>query len=216
MTATLAAFALAATLLILAPGPDSMLVLRNTLRGGRHAGWVTAGGTISGLLVWATAAALGLSALLQASRVGYDVVRITGAGYLAWLGLTSLGLFRRAEPAPETGVRPGLPVKDETNRVTNRRMYLTGLASNLLNPKIGVFFIAFLPGFMPSRSPAPALSFGLGLWFAAETGVWLATLAWLAARGVGWLSRPGRRRWLERATGIVLIGFGVRLALASR
>jgi threonine/homoserine/homoserine lactone efflux protein len=216
MTTTLAAFALAATLLILAPGPDSMLVLRNTLRGGRHAGWVTAGGTISGLLVWATAAALGLSALLQASRVGYDIVRIAGAGYLAWLGLTSLGLFRRAKTAPETGVRPGLPGKDETNPVTNRRMYLTGLASNLLNPKIGVFFIAFLPGFIPSRSPAPALSFGLGLWFAAETGVWLATLAWLAARGVGWLSRPGPRRWLERATGIVLIGFGVRLALASR
>jgi len=216
MTATLAAFALAATLLILAPGPDSMLVLRNTLRGGRRAGWVTASGTMSGLLVWATAAALGLSALLQASRVGYDVLRIAGACYLAWLGLTSLGLFRRAEPAPETGDRPGPPVRDETNRVTRRRLYLTGLVSNLLNPKIGVFFIAFLPGFIPSRSPAPALSFGLGLWFVAETGVWLATVAWLAARGVGWLSRPGRRRWLERATGVVLIGFGVRLALASR
>jgi threonine/homoserine/homoserine lactone efflux protein len=242
MTATLAAFALAATLLILAPGPDSMLVLRNTLRGGRRAGWVTASGTLSGLLVWATAAALGLSALLQASRVGYDVLRIAGAGYLAWLGLTSLGLFRRAEPAPEAGGGQGRPVGDETtgggqgrpvgdettggghgrpardgtNRVTKRRMYLTGLVSNLLNPKIGVFFVAFLPGFIPSRSPAPALSFGLGLWFAAETGVWLATLAWLAARGVGWLSRPGRRRWLERVTGVVLIGFGVRLALASR
>jgi threonine/homoserine/homoserine lactone efflux protein len=216
MTATLAAFALAATLLILAPGPDSMLVLRNTLRGGRHAGWVTASGTLSGLLVWATAAALGLSALLQASRVGYDVLRIAGAGYLAWLGLTSLGLFRRAEPAPEGGSRPGPPVRDEAHRVTKRRLYLTGVVSNLLNPKIGVFFIAFLPGFMPSRSPAPALSFGLGLWFVAETGVWLATLAWLAARGVRWLSRPGRRRWLERATGVVLIGFGVRLALGSR
>lgn len=216
MTATLAAFALTATLLILAPGPDSMLVLRNTLRGGRPAGWVTASGTLSGLLVWATAAALGLSALLQASRVGYDVLRIAGAGYLAWLGLTSLGLFRRAGHAPETGSRPGLPAGGGTGRVTKRRMYLTGLVSNLLNPKIGVFFIAFLPGFIPSRSPAPTLLFGLGLWFVAETGVWLATLAWLAARGVRWLTRPGPRRWLERLTGVVLIGFGVRLALASR
>ena len=80
MTAALAAFALAATLLILAPGPDSMLVLRNTLRGGRNAGWITASGTMSGLLAWATAAAFGLSALLHASTTGYDILRIAGAG----------------------------------------------------------------------------------------------------------------------------------------
>jgi threonine/homoserine/homoserine lactone efflux protein len=217
MTATLAAFALAATLLILAPGPDTMLVLRNTLRGGRPAGWVTAGGTMSGLLLWATAAAFGLSALLRASTTGYDALRIAGAAYLAWLGVTSLGLFRRARPAEEADSRPpGQMVPAGANGVHKGRMYLTGLVSNLLNPKIGVFFIAFLPGFIPPRSPAPALSFGLGLWFVAETGIWLAILAWLAGRGVRWLRRPATQRWLERATGTVLIGFAVRLALESR
>jgi threonine/homoserine/homoserine lactone efflux protein len=211
MTATLAAFALAATLLILAPGPDSMLIMRNTLRGGRNAGWITAIGTMSGLLAWATAAAFGLSALLQASTTGYDVLRIAGAGYLAWLGVTSLGLVRRGHPR----MGAGRPLQAAASDASKGQMYLTGLVSNLLNPKIGVFFITFLPGFIPSRSPAPALSFGLGLWFVAETGIWLATLAWLTSRGAGWLRRPAVQRWLERATGIVLIGFGVRLALES-
>lgn len=215
MTATLAAFALAATLLILAPGPDSMLVMRNTLRGGRNAGWTTATGTMSGLLAWATAAAFGLVALVHASTTGYDVLRIAGAGYLAWLGLTSLGLVRRAHPKMGTGSLLRRPLQAGAGGVGNGRMYLTGLVSNLLNPKIGVFFITFLPGFIPARSPAPALSFGLGLWFVAETGIWLATLAWLTSRGAGWLRRPAVQRWLERATGIVLIGFGVRLALES-
>jgi threonine/homoserine/homoserine lactone efflux protein len=215
VTAALTGFALAATLLILAPGPDSMLVLRNTLRGGRRAGWVTAGGTLSGLLVWATAAAFGLSAILQASTIGYDALRLAGAGYLVWLGAASLGLFR----THDTKRRPdqaGQPFRTEADRASWGRMYLNGLVSNLFNPKIGIFFIAFLPSFLPARSSATALSFGLGLWFAAETGIWLAALAWLASRGVQWLRRSAVQRWLERLTGIVLIGFGVRLALESR
>ena len=90
MIAALPAFALASTLLILAPGPDSLLVLRNTLRHGRRGGWVTATGTMSGLLAWAVAAAFGLSALLQVSHLGYDAVRLAGACYLLWLGASSL------------------------------------------------------------------------------------------------------------------------------
>jgi threonine/homoserine/homoserine lactone efflux protein len=215
MTAALAGFAVAATLLILAPGPDSMLVLRNTLRGGRRAGWVTAGGTLSGLLVWAAAAAFGLSAVLQASTIGYDVLRAAGAGYLAWLGVTNLGLFRNKDTKRRTD-RAGQPSPTEANQASWGRMYLNGLVSNLLNPKIGIFFIAFLPSFIPAGSPARALSFGLGLWFVTETGAWLAAIAWLAARGVQWLRSSTVQRWLERATGVVLIGFGVRLALESR
>jgi threonine/homoserine/homoserine lactone efflux protein len=110
----------------------------------------------------------------------------------------------------------GQPFRTEANRVRWGRMYLNGLVSDLLNPKIGIFFIAFLPSFIPARSSATALSFRLGLWFVAETGIWLAALAWLAARGVQWLRRSAVQRWLERLTGIVLIGFGVRLALESR
>ena len=214
MTAALPAFALASTLLILAPGPDSLLVLRNTLRHGRRAGWVTATGTMSGLLAWAVAAAFGLSALLQVSHLAYDVVRLAGACYLLWLGASSLWASRgpRAGPAGE----PSGPAGPAPEPAGWRRVYLNGLLSNLLNPKIGVFFIAFLPGFIPAGAPAPLFPLALGLWFIAETGAWLATLAWMAARGAGWLRRSTVRRWAERLTGVALIGFGLRLAAQAR
>jgi threonine/homoserine/homoserine lactone efflux protein len=214
VTTALLGFALAATLVILAPGPDFMLVMRNTVRGGRRAGWVTACGTLSGLTVWALAAALGLSALLQVSHVAYDVLRFCGAAYLIWLGVTSLGSIRRqgtGRAAPDAGAaalcqapaRPG-------------RAYLNGMLSNLLNPKISVFFMAFLPAFVPAGASASRFSLVLGAWFIAETGLWLTVVAWLADRGVRWLRRPTVQRWLERVTGLVLIGFGLRLATESR
>jgi len=214
MTAALPAFALASTLLILAPGPDSLLVLRNTLRHGRRAGWVTATGTMSGLLAWAAAAAFGLTALLRVSHLGYDVVRLAGACYLLWLGVSSLWPSRgpRGAPAAEAAGPAGLAPA----QAGWRRVYLNGLLSNLLNPKIGVFFIAFLPGFIPAGAPAPLFPLVLGVWFIAETGAWLAVLAWMAARGAGWLRRSTVQRWLERVTGVALIGFGLRLAAEAR
>ena len=240
MTTALLGFALASTLVILAPGPDNMLVVRNTMRGGRRAGWVTACGTLSGLTIWALAAALGLSALLRVSHVGYDILRFCGAAYLIWLGVTSLAHFRRgstAEPAAQAGgsapaapgltgpglTVPGLPVPGLTGpgltgpgTARPRRAYLNGLLSNLLNPKISVFFMAFLPAFVPAGASAAEFSLALGIWFIAETGLWLAVVAWLADCGVRWLRRPAVQRWIERVTGIVLIGFGLRLATESR
>ena len=97
-----------------------------------------------------------------------------------------------------------------------RRAYLNGLLSNLLNPKISVFFMAFLPAFVPAGASTAEFSLVLGVWFIAETGLWLAVVAWLAGRGVRWLRRPGVQRWIERVTGLVLIGFGLRLATESR
>jgi threonine/homoserine/homoserine lactone efflux protein len=213
MTAALLAFGLTATLVILAPGPDSILVMRNTLRGGRRAGWITACGTLSGLLVWAVAAALGLSALLQVSHVGYNVVRLAGAAYLIWLGATSLWPRRRPRADPDG--RPGTS-EPAGEPARSGRVYLNGLLSNLFNPKIGVFFIAFLPGFIPARASTAAFSLLLGLWFIAETGAWLAALSWMVARGAGWLRRSATARWAERLTGVVLIGFGLRLAAEAR
>ncbi len=211
MIAALPTFALASTLLILAPGPDSLLVLRNTLRHGRRGGWVTATGTMSGLLAWAAAAAFGLSALLQVSHLGYDALRLAGACYLLWLGASGLWASRGAHAGPAD--EPAGPADEPAGW---RRVYLNGLLSNLLNPKIGVFFIAFLPGFIPAGAPAPLFPLALGLWFIAETGAWLATLAWMAARGAGWLRRSTVQRWLERVTGVALIGFGLRLAAQAR
>jgi len=225
VTTALLGFALASTLVILAPGPDSMLVMRNTMRGGRRAGWVTACGTLSGLTMWALAAALGLSALLRVSHVGYDILRFCGAAYLIWLGVTSLAHFRRkntAEPVAQAGGSapavpgPTVPGRTGPGAARPRRAYLNGLLSNLLNPKISVFFMAFLPAFVPAGASAVGFSLVLGIWFIAETGLWLAVVAWLADRGVRWLRRPAVQRWMERITGIVLIGFGLRLATESR
>jgi threonine/homoserine/homoserine lactone efflux protein len=221
MSAVLPGFALASTLLILAPGPDSLLVLRNTLRHGRRAGWVTASGTLSGLLAWAVAAAFGLSELLRVSHLGYDAVRFAGAAYLVWLGVSSLWPARRAHAGPAAtpdrpGAEPAAPDGPAPARARWGRVYLNGLLSNLFNPKIGVFFIAFLPGFLPRADATPLVPLALGLWFIAETGAWLATLAWMAARGAGWLRRSAVQRSLERVTGIALIGFGLRLAAAAR
>src|SRR5215471_3555667 len=127
-----------------------MLVMRNTMRGGRRVGWVTACGTLSGLTIWALAAALGLSALLRVSHVGYDILRFCGAAYLIWLGVTSLAHFRRKKtaervtqaggsaPAVPGPTAPGLTAPGLTGPGTARprRAYLNGLLSNLLNPKI--------------------------------------------------------------------------------
>ena len=225
MTTALLGFALDSTLVILAPGPDSMRVMRNTMRGGRRAGWVTACGTLSGLTIWALAAALGLSALLRVSHVGYDILRFCGAAYLLWLGVTSLAHFRRkntAEPVAQAGGSapavpgPTVPGRTGPGAARPRRAYLNGMLSNLLNPKISVFFMAFLPAFVPAGASAVEFSLVLGIWFIAETGLWLAVVAWLADRGVRWLRRPAVQRWMERITGIVLIGFGLRLATESR
>jgi len=215
MTAVLLAFALTATLVILAPGPDSMLVMRNTLRGGQRAGWITACGTVSGLAVWAVAAALGLSALLRVSHVGYDILRLAGAAYLIWLGATSLRC-RRGPADPAAPGRTGEPAGPPASRARGWRVYLNGLLSNLFNPKIGVFFVAFLPGFIPARASAAVFSLVLGLWFIVETGAWLVILTWLVARGVGWLRGSAAQRWAERVTGVMLIGFGLRLAAEAR
>jgi threonine/homoserine/homoserine lactone efflux protein len=233
VTTALLGFALASTLLILAPGPDSMLVMRNTMRGGRRAGWVTACGTLSGLTVWALAAALGLSALLRVSHVAYDALRFCGAAYLIWLGVTSLGNFRRggaagaraagpppvppraaAAPQPSGAAQPAAGAAAPGRAPV--RAYLNGVLSNLLNPKISVFFMAFLPAFIPAGASAPRFSLVLGAWFVMETGLWLALVTWLADRAMRWLRRPAVQRWLERITGVVLIGFGLRLATESR
>ncbi len=200
-------FAVATTLLILAPGPDSLLVMRNTARDGLRGGLCTAAGTLTGLMVWAIAAACGLSALLQASHVAYDILRVAGAAYLIWLGVVSLGVLRRHRSLDTSGSSGS-----DRRPATGAYCYLNGVVSNLANPKIGVFFIAFLPTFTPAEDASALFSLGLGAWFVAETGVWLAIVVWMVSHGIGWLRRPEVQRWLERATGAVLIGFGVKLA----
>jgi threonine/homoserine/homoserine lactone efflux protein len=205
MAVALLTFLAAAALIIVAPGPDTLLVTRNVFRRGRRGGLITAAGTVTGLALWSVAAALGLSALLAASEVGYNVARVAGGLYLIWLGVQTLRSHGTA-PATATEAAP-LPM---------HRAYLSGVLSNLLNPKIGVFFITFLPGFVPMGAPVGSTAALLGALFVVETALWLLVLVWLVGNGTGRLSRPGVRRWVDRVTGAVLIGFGVRVIADTR
>jgi threonine/homoserine/homoserine lactone efflux protein len=204
-------FVPAAALLVIAPGPDSLLVLRNSARGGRRAGLATAAGTVTGVLVWAAAAALGLAALLRASEVGYMIVRWAGAAYLVYLGSRLIWRSRRGPGSGENA--GGSPAAVRARPLAD---YLTGAGTNLLNPKVGVFFISFLPVFIPRGVPVAPAALLLGGIFLAEGIVWLTALVLLGDRLNAVVSRATVRRRMERLTGLVMIGFGVRLALERR
>ncbi len=218
MRTAVVTFTLAAVLLVLLPGPDTLVVLRSLLRHGRARAVLTVAGVLTGLAVWVTAAALGLSALLRASENGYTALRILGAVYLVWLGVQSL------RPRRDDGV-PGVAFDgpdagtDFAPAAPGRRSFVSGygagLATDLLNPKVGVFFVTFLPGFVPHGEPIGVVSVLLGAIFIALTAAYFAVLLVLAGRVTGWMHDRRVRRRLDRATGVILIGFGIRLAVES-
>ncbi len=210
LTAVLA-FVPASALLVVAPGPDTLLVLRNSARGGRRAGLATAAGTVTGLLVWAAAAALGLAALVRASEIGYSLVRWCGAAYLVILGTQLLWRGRREQAdGREADAVPGPAAR--------RRLadYLTGIGTNLFNPKVGIFFVSFLPVFIPKGAPVAPTSLLLGGVFLTEGLLWLTTIVLLGERLSAIIAAPRVRRRVERLTGLVMVGFGVRLAIEQR
>ena len=201
MLLSLLTFTLAATLIVLVPGPDTLVVLRNLVRAGRSAAVRAALGVLAGVLCWVAAAALGLSALLRASEDAYLALRIVGAIYLIWLGISSLR--SRGQPTPEQPARRGLVGQG----------FSAGLATDLLNPKVGVFFVTFLPGFVPAGYPIGWVSLGLGGVYLLLTAVYFAVLIGAASQLARWLATTSIRRRIDRATGLVLVAFGLRLAL---
>jgi len=193
-------------LVIVTPGPDTALTIRNTLLGGRAAGLATAAGVALGQAVWALAAAVGIAALVQASQTAFTALRLAGAAYLVFLGVQSLLAAirgRARDPAAPAG--GGLPPA-----VALRQ----GLASNLANPKMAAFFTSLLPQFVVGPSFAPL--FALGLVLCALTLVWLAAYAFAVARAGRLLRRPRVRRALEAVTGAVLVALGLRIATDRR
>ncbi|WUI02187.1 LysE family translocator [Spirillospora sp. NBC_00431] len=203
LTACLA-FAAVAALVTITPGVDTMLVLRTTVTGDRRTGYVTGAGVASGLACWAVASAAGLTALLAASRVAFDVLRVAGACYLLWLGAQALwkarGKVRDTEEAPDASV-------------SGSAAFRTGLTSNLLNPKVGVFYMSMLPQFIPAGAPTFGTSMLFGVIHVAEVLVWLAIVVVAASAARRVLSRPSVKRRLQQVTGVAFIGFGVRLAV---
>lgn len=203
-------FALVAAALTVSPGPDSMLVVRNVLRGGLRDGIVTTLGICSGLFVHAVLSALGLSVILLQSVTAFQVIKIAGAAYLVVLGVQSLiGAVRGRAEATPSGAVGGAPV-------SARRCFLDGFLSNVLNPKVAVFYLALLPQFIGPTDPVLRKSLLLAGIHYAEGIVWLATLAFLVDHARRLFLRSAVRRWLDGLCGLVLVGLGVRLAFERR
>lgn len=199
----LLAFIGIATVVVVVPGPDMALVARNVIRHGRAAGYATSVGICVGTLGWALAAGLGVATLLAASAEAFTALKLAGAAYLIYLGITS---FRGHDAFAADGVadRPGL---------SHRRAFLQGLLSALLNPKLGVFFLTLLPQFIAPGDPVALRALQLALIFDSIGIAWLTIYTtMLGAIGVA-LGRPGPRRAMRYLTGTVLVGLGARVAL---
>jgi len=223
------AFAGAAVLLAIAPGPATAVLLRQTIRHGRRRGIATVAGIEAGVLFWAVTAAVGLSALLAASTVAYDVLRIAGAIVLITLGMQALVRSRRAHDDTELGGSaenaaatepdggPARPVGNtpESSRDA-RRAFRAGLLTNIANPKAGVFAISFLPQFIPRTDPVLPTGLLLAAVWVLCDGTWYLALTAVvhAARRI--FAKGSTRRRLEAVSGVALVGFGVRLALEQR
>ena len=191
-------------LLTISPGADMALVAKITLERGRRAALLATLGICSGLLVHATASALGLSVILATSAEAFTIVKLAGAAYLAYLGVQALrSSFRHdvAEvPMPRRRAHP----------------FVQGVFSNVLNPKVAVFYLTFLPQFMSPGDNVLARSLAFALAHAVMGIIWLSSYAYVLSRISAVLGGAGVRRWLERVTGGVLIALGVRLALERR
>jgi|SRR5215472_3296417 len=202
MEARLLAFLGIAVVLTVTPGPDMALVARVVFGRGRAAAWFTSLGVVTGHLLWGLASALGVAAILNASATLYTILRLLGAAYLIWLGVQAL--FARAANHQEA-VAPLV-----TNKVG---AYRQGLINDLLNPKIGAFYTTLLPQFIGPGQPVFLTSILLAALFALIVATWLAIYILILAKAGQIFRRPVIRRAMERITGVVLVGLGIRLAL---
>lgn len=211
MATAVVSFALFAALITMAPGPDTLLVLRNCTRSGRFSGVATALGAAAGSLAWAAAASVGLAAVLQRWDAAFTVVRLAGAAYLVFLGVQGLWSCRRGASA-----RPDVSGAPATPALTTGRAFRQGLVSCLLNPKVGLFFVAVVPQFLPDHGHAAlVLTLVLGVVDAAIAAVWLSLVAAFAARMLTWLRRPRVNTALERTAAGALVALGIGTAAES-
>ncbi|GGS65256.1 LysE family translocator [Nonomuraea spiralis] len=201
----LLAFIGACFLVAMVPGVSTAIILRQTLRSGRGSGFAATVGNETGILLWGLAAAFGLSALLVASQVAYDVMRVTGAVVLVVMGVQALWQARKGSPPVEVEAVAGL-----------RGAYLAGLGTCMANPKAAVFAMSFLPQFVPAGQNVPLTLVTLAVvWVLVDT-VWYGLLIWTVAKAKAFLGRPSVKRRLEQISGVVLIALGVRLVLEAR
>jgi threonine/homoserine/homoserine lactone efflux protein len=204
MDTTLLAFAGVSLLLAITPGPDMAVVTKNALAHGRRGVVLTTSGIGLALVVWVTATAVGLSALLRTSGEVLVALKIVGAGYLAYLGIRALLESRQPPGDLLAGAPPAAPA---------HAVFRQGFVSAISNPKLGVFFVTFLPQFvLPGQAVLPRL-LELGVTFAAIGWTWMNAYGFFVTRLRELITAPRVRRWMQRVTGVVLLGFGARLAL---
>lgn len=224
MTSSLLAFIPVALLLTLLPGADTALVTRNALALGlRGARW-TILGILTGCLIHATASALGLSAILATSARAYETVKLIGAAYLVWLGIQSIR--SAGVPVREGAGANGDPCDSErAERVEqsvpiatsfNGHPFTQGFLTNILNPKVALFYLTFLPQFIPTGAPVLRTSLLLAMIHNVLGFAWLSLYARFVDRLRVALTRPMVKAWLERVTGGVLVALGARLAWDRR
>jgi len=208
VTQSLVAYSLAAGLLTVTPGLDTALVLRTAAVEGAKNAALAGLGVVTGCLVWGSAVALGLGALLAASQLAFTVLKWAGALYLLWLGAQ---MIARPRSRFEVDGRAG-----QIGQAQGGSWLRRGLLTNLLNPKVGVFYVSFLPQFLPTHVAAAPYILLLAALHAAMGLAWFAALI-LATRPIArLLKRPRTVRMLDRATGLVFVGFGVKLAMSRR
>ncbi|MEU1406604.1 LysE family translocator [Streptomyces sp. NPDC005728] len=206
-------FAAACLVLIVIPGPDQALMTRNALAGGRRAGLLTMLGGVLGLSVHVSAAALGVSALLLASTTAFTVLKVVGGAYLVWMGIATLRGSRRTL---QEGPRDDDAMDDQAPGAgEGGRMLRQGFLSNALNPKVALFFVTFLPQFLPSQGSVLPRALLLSVVFAVLYVLWFSLYVSTVDRLGRVLRRPRVRARIEQVTGLLLIGFAARLAFES-
>lgn len=201
--AVLATYLVACAVMVVVPGPDTAFVLGQTLARGRRAGWVATCGIYAGASVHITLAALGVSTAVAASPVLFEAVRLVGATYLLWLGVLALCAAFRRDRSALTAAPPA------------RRAFVQGMLTNLLNPKVTMFFLAFLPQFVdPARGPVWLQMMLLGPLLPLLSVPFFAAVIVGADRVAARVSAGPGVRWLHGATGAIFVGLAARLALA--
>ncbi|MGZ0783031.1 LysE family translocator [Pseudomonas sp. TKO26] len=204
ITENLLAFTLAATLLTLTPGLDTALVLRTATVEGKRQALRAALGINAGCLLWGAAVAFGLGALIAVSELAFNLLKYCGAAYLAWLGLNMLLRPRRTFAPAGTAEKPGA------------NWFLKGLLGNVLNPKVGIFYVSFLPQFIPQGQPLVLWTFGLVSIHVVLGLVWSLLLIAATRPLAGVLQREKVIQWMDRTTGVIFVLFAARLALSRR
>jgi RhtB (resistance to homoserine/threonine) family protein len=199
-------FTTIALVLTITPGADMALVTRNALARGYRAALATSLGIGAGCMIHAAASSAGLSVILAQSATAFAIVKLLGAVYLIWIGVQSLRLASRQQQSQATAAPA----------VAHRRSFVEGLFTNLLNPKVALFYLTFLPQFIHPGDPVLLKSVLLGSIHIAMGLLWLAAYAAFVARLSRVLTRGAARQWLERVTGVLLIGLGARLAFERR